>query len=275
MRSAIRHVCAGDHLVPIRTLLVDDEEIARRGLRVRLERAKEIEIIGECQNGVEAIETIDLLSPDLVFLDVQMPELSGFDVLRSVRPKVMPHVVFVTAFDQYAVRAFEVDALDYLLKPIDDERFAATLRHACKVMRGTRDVAYARQIAEAIASLTQNPAPAVDRLGSDKLAIPTRGRVMLIALADIDWIEAADNYVSVHVGKKAWLLRESISALDQRLTPKGFARIHRSTIVNAQRVTELRSLPTGEFAIVLADGTTLRMSRSYRAVLDQLVGNVR
>jgi two-component system LytT family response regulator len=261
--------------MPIRTLLVDDEEIARRGLRVRLERANDIEIVGECENGLEAIGAINLLSPDLVFLDVQMPELSGFDVLSSLRPKSTPHVVFVTAFDQYAVRAFEVHALDYLLKPIDDERFAATLRHAREVMLGTCDGAYARQFAEAIASLTRNGTLAADRLGSDRLAIPTGDRVMIIRLADIDWIQASDNYVSIHVGKKSWLLRETISALDQRLTPRGFARIHRSTIVNAQRVTELRSLPNGEFSVVLTDGTTLRLSKSYRAALDQLVGNVR
>lgn len=261
--------------MPIRTLLVDDEEIARRGLRVRLERAKDIEIVGECQNGAEAIEKINLLSPDLVFLDVQMPELSGFDVLRSVRPKATPHVVFVTAFDEYAVRAFEVHALDYLLKPIDDERLAATLRHVREVMLGTRDGAYARQFAEAVASLTRSGALPPDRLGSDRLAIPTGDRVMIIRLTDIDWIQASDNYVSIHVGKKSWLLRETISALEQRLTPKGFARIHRSTIVNAQRITELRSQPNGEFAVVLTDGTTLRMSKSYRAALDQLVGNAR
>jgi two-component system LytT family response regulator len=258
----------------IRTLLVDDEEIARRGLRVRLERANDIEIIGECQNGVEAIDAINLLSPDLVFLDVQMPELSGFDVLRSVRPQATPHVVFVTAFDQYALRAFEFHALDYLLKPIDDERFAATLRHAREVMLA-RDGAYARQFAEAIASLTRSAALPADRPGSERLAIPTGDRVLIVRLADIDWIQASDNYVTIHVGKKSWLLRETISALEQRLTPKGFARIHRSTIVNAQRVTELRSLPNGEFAIVLTDGTALRLSKSYRAALDQLAGNAR
>jgi two-component system, LytTR family, response regulator len=261
--------------VPIRTLLVDDEEIARRGLRVRLERAKDIEIVAECQNGAEAIESINLLSPDLVFLDVQMPELSGFDVLRAVQPKAMPYVVFVTAFDEYAVRAFEVHALDYLLKPIDDERLAAALRHVREVMLGTRGSAYARQFAEAIASLTRTGALPPDQVGSDRLAIPAGDRVMIIRLADIDWIQASDNYVSIHVGKKTWLLRETISALEQRLTPKGFARIHRSTIVNAQRVTELRSQPNGEFAVVLTDGTTLRMSKSYRAALDQLVGNAR
>lgn len=261
--------------MPIRTLLVDDEEIARRGLRVRLERANDIEIVGECQNGVEAIAAINLLSPELVFLDIQMPEVSGFDVLRDARPKSTPHVVFVTAFDQYAVRAFEVHALDYLLKPVDDERFAATLRHAREVMLGTRDGAYARHFAEAMASLARSCALPADRLGSDRLAVPDGDRVMIIRLADIDWLQAADNYVSIHVGKKTWLLRETISALDQRLASKGFVRIHRSTLVNAQRVTELRSQPNGEFAVVLTDGTTLRLSKSYRAALDQLVGKAR
>lgn len=261
--------------MPIRTLLVDDEEIARRGLRVRLERANDIEIVGECRNGLEAIGAINLLSPELVFLDIQMPELSGFDVLRSARPKSTPHVVFVTAFDEYAVRAFEVHALDYLLKPIDDGRFAETLRHAREVLLGTRDDGYARQFAEAIASLARSGALPGDPLGSDRLAIPDGDRVMIIRLPDIGWIQASDNYVAIHVGKKAWLLRETISALDQRLTPKGFVRIHRSTIVNSQRVTELRSLPNGEFAVVLTDGTILKLSKSYRGALDQLVGNVR
>lgn len=261
--------------MPIRTLLVDDEEIARRGLRVRLEHTTDIEIVGECRNGVEAIESINLLSPDLVFLDVQMPELSGFDVLRSARPKVPPHVVFVTAFDEYAVRAFEVHAVDYLLKPVDDDRLAATLRHVREVMLGARDGAYARQFAEALASLTRSGPALPERVGSDRLPIPVGDRVMIVRLPDIDWIQASDNYVAIHVGKKSWLLRETISALDRRLTPNGFVRIHRSTIVNAQRVTELQSLPNGEFAVVLTDGTTLRMSKSYRAALDQLVGNAR
>jgi len=262
-------------MMSIRTLLVDDEEIARRGLRVRIERVSEIEIVGECRNGSEAISAINLLSPDLVFLDVQMPVLSGFDVLRSLRPQLTPHVIFVTAFDKYALRAFEVHALDYLLKPIDDERFAATLRHAREVMIGRHNGSYARQFAAAIASLTRNGTAPEEPLGCDRLAIPARDRVVFVRLADIDWIQAADNYVSVHVGRKVWLLRETISALDERLTRKGFVRIHRSTIVNAHRITELRSLSGGEFAVVLTDGTTLRLSKSYRAALDQLVGNAR
>lgn len=259
----------------IRTLLVDDEDIARRGLRVRLERAADIEIVGECRNGAEAIESINLMSPDLVFLDVQMPEVSGFDVLRSAQPKVTPHVVFVTAFDEYAIRAFEVHALDYLLKPVDDDRLAATLRHVREVILKSDGGAYARQFAEALASLTRSGVPPPERASSDRLAIPVGDRMMIVRLAEIDWIQAADNYVAIHVGKKSWLLRETISAMDRRLTPNGFVRVHRSTIVNAQRVTQLQSLQNGEFAVVLADGTTVRMSKSYRAALDQLVGKAR
>jgi two-component system, LytTR family, response regulator len=260
--------------VPIRTLLVDDEEIARRGLRVRLERANDIEIVGECGNGVEAIERINVLSPELIFLDIQMPELSGFEVLRAAQPKAIPHVVFVTAFDEYALRAFEVHALDYLLKPVDDERLAATLRHVREVM-SARDGTCARQFAEAIASFTRSAARPSGPVGADRLAVPTRDRVMIIRVADIDWIQASDNYVDIHVGQKSWLLRETISALDRRLTPSGFVRIHRSTIVNSQRVTELQSLANGEFSVVLTDGTVLRMSKSYRGALDQLIGKVR
>jgi two-component system, LytTR family, response regulator len=258
--------------MPIRTLLVDDEENGRRGLRVRLEKANDIQIIGECENGTEAVTAIDELTPDLVFLDIQMPEMSGFEVLKTIKPPVTPHIIFVTAFDQYAVRAFEVHALDYLLKPIDGERFAAALRHARSAMAGTRDGSYGRQIAEALTALTR-AAPPAQRPGSDRLAIPDGDRVMVLRVADIDWIQASDNYVSINVGKKAWLLRETISSMEQRLSAHGFARIHRSTIVNTQRVAELRSLSNGDFSVILSDGMTLRLSKTYRSALDQVAGN--
>jgi two-component system LytT family response regulator len=185
---------------------------------------------------------------------------------------LVPHIVFVTAFDQYAVRAFEVHALDYLLKPIDDERLADALRHARAALSDVRDGAYARQVVTAFAALTKSGLIAPPA-GSDRIAIPVDGRLTLVRVTDIDWLGALGNYVSVHVGTKSWLLRETISAMEQRLAPHGFVRIHRSTLVNIQRVIELRSLRDGEFTVVLGDGTALKLSRSYRDALDQLVGN--
>jgi two-component system, LytTR family, response regulator len=253
----------------MRALLVDDEEIARRGLRIRLERAGDVEVVGECVNGAQAIAAIKRLTPDVVFLDVQMPELSGLDVAQSLPPQSLPHIVFVTAFDQYAVRAFEVHALDYLLKPIDDRRLAATLRHARDAICDVRDGAYARQIVAAFAGLTPNGAGAPV---NDRIAIPLDDRLAVVRISEIDWVGALGNYVSLHAGKKSWHLRETVSAMEQRLAPHGFVRIHRSTLVNMQRVTELRSLRNGEFSVALADGTLLKLSRGYRDAIDLLIG---
>lgn len=244
----------------MRALLVDDEEIARRGLRIRLERAGGVQIVGECSNGPEALEAVRRLAPDVVFLDIQMPEFSGMEVARSLPDQSRPHLVFVTAFDQYAVRAFEVHALDYLLKPINDERLAATLRHVREVISDVRDGAHA--------AAAPNPVP------SDRIAIPVDDRLAVVRVAEIDWLGALGNYVSLHVGKKSWHLRETVSAMERRLAPHGFVRIHRSTIVNVQRVTELRSLTNGEFSVALADGTTLKLSRGYRESLDLLIGRL-
>jgi two-component system, LytTR family, response regulator len=249
--------------VTIRTLLVDDEELARRGLRVRLERAGDIAVIGECANGSEAIAAIGKLAPDLVFLDVQMPEVSGFDVIAGLDPKRAPHIIFVTAFDQYAVKAFDVNALDYLLKPIDDERFAQALRRARDALASSRDENFGARLNAGVASFRQ---------GSDRLAIPAGDRVVVLRIAEIDWVEASGNYVSLHIGKKAWLLRETIAAMDQRLAPHGFARIHRSTLVNVERVAELRALANGEFAVLLRCGRELKLSRSFRHALAMLSG---
>jgi two-component system, LytTR family, response regulator len=249
--------------VTIRALLVDDEELARRGLRIRLERAGDIAVVGECANGGEAIAAIGKLAPDLVFLDVQMPEVSGFDVIAGLDPKRAPHIIFVTAFDQYAVKAFEVNALDYLLKPIDDERFAQALRRAREALASGRDESFGARLNAGVASFRQ---------GSDRLAIPTGDRVVVVRIAEIDWVEASGNYVSLHIGKKAWLLRETIAAMDQRLAPHGFARIHRSTLVNVERVAELRALANGEFAVLLRDGGELKLSRSFRHALGMLSG---
>lgn len=250
--------------MPIRALLVDDEELARRGLRARLERAGDIAIVGECANGRDAITAIGRLNPDLVFLDVQMPELSGFDVIEAFGAERVPYVIFVTAHDQYAVRAFDVHALDYLLKPLDDERLAQALRRAREALNSPPDEGFGARYAAALGAL---------RPGSDRLAIPSGDRVVVVRIAEIDWVEASGNYVSLHIARKTWLLRDTIAAMDQRLAAHGFARIHRSTLVNTERVSELHTLANGEFAVVLRDGTQLKLSRSYRHALDAVAGS--
>jgi two-component system LytT family response regulator len=253
----------------LRALLVDDEDIARRGLRIRLERAGDIVIVGECCNGAEAVTAIERLAPDIVFLDIQMPELSGMEVAQSLPAEHPPRIVFVTAFDHYAIRAFEVHAIDYLLKPIDDERLASTLQHVRAAVHERRNGAYARQVLEAFEGLRQGQgAPG----SPDRITVPSGDRLTVVRVPDIDWVGALGNYVSLHVGKKSLLLRETICTMQERLEPHGFVRIHRSTIVNIQRVTELRTLSNSEFSVGLTDGTTLKLSRSYRDALERLTG---
>jgi two-component system LytT family response regulator len=253
----------------LRALIVDDEELARRGLKARLKRAG-VSIVGECVNGAEALAAIPRLAPDLVFLDIQMPEMSGLQVAASLDSDSRPLIIFVTAFDDYAVQAFEVHALDYLLKPIDDERLAATLEHVGNVVRSTRDGDFGRRVARAMASMTS--AQTGSGLASGRISVTTGGRIVLVRVSDIDWVEASGDYVSLHVGKKTWLARESIADIAGRFAAEGIVRIHRSTLVNADRVTELHPLSNGEFTVMLRDGSTLKMSRTYRVSLEALSG---
>jgi two-component system LytT family response regulator len=234
------------------TLVVDDEELCRRAIRTRLERARDFAVVGECTSGREAVAAIRRAAPDLVFLDVQMPGMSGFEVMKSLPGNVTPRVIFVTAFDHHAVRAFDVHALDYLLKPIDEARFAAALGHARAALAAART------------GLAREPGA--------RLAVQSGERVVILRVAEIDWVEASGNYVSLHVGARAWLRRETIAQMEQRLMAHGFARIHRSTLVNIDRISELRSGEFGDASIVLCDGTVLRQSRGYSRALEQLVG---
>jgi two-component system LytT family response regulator len=249
----------------IRVLIVDDEPIIRRGLRNQLSRRENYEIAGERCNGRDAVENIRTLRPDLVFLDVQMPELDGFGVISEIGPRDMPVVVFVTAFDEYAVRAFDVNAIDYLLKPFDDERFSRCLaRVEERLVNGhNRD-----PLVEKLASLV---AEQVKGKTADRLAIKNSDRITLLQAEEIDWIEAADNYVEIHTGKHVHLMRETLSNLEQRLQPFRFLRIHRSRLVNADRIKELHPLFHGEYELVLSDGTRLTSSRHYRDVLQRLL----
>jgi two-component system LytT family response regulator len=235
-------------LPPIRTLIVDDEPLARSNLSVLLRRDPAIEIICECGSGVEALARIRDQRPELVFLDIQMPECDGFDVLEMLGADLPPVIVFVTAYDQYALRAFEAGALDYLLKPFDNARFQKALDRA------------KHRLSHALET-PQKPA---------RLVVKNTGEVSFIKISDIDWVEAADYYASLHVGTRTHLLRRSMRELELELPT--FCRIHRSAMVNVERVRGLKLNQQGEFDVILEDGTTLRLSRRYRQQLQSRLG---
>ena len=255
----------------IRTVIADDEELARRGLRALSQRCEDLELICECRNGREAVDAIHRHRPDLVFLDVQMPGKTGFDVISAIAEGQRPHVVFVTAYDNFALRAFEVHALDYLLKPVNEERFDAALTRVRQAMSHATDNAIVQRVRQVAADLQIATSPSMVS-AVDRLPVKANGRIILIRLADIDWIEADQDYVSVHVGDKTWLMRETIAAMELRLALSGFVRIHRSALVNAERVKELRPRDKGEYTVVLNDGTELKLTRNYRASVERLVG---
>jgi two-component system LytT family response regulator len=256
----------------MRAIIVDDEDLARRGIRALLKRAGDVEIVSECGSGEEAIRAISAAEPELVYLDIQMPGKTGFDVIGALPGTKCPHVIFVTAFDRFAIRAFEIHALDYLLKPVNEARFNESLARARAAVAGARDGSMIRRFwemaTELRASQGQNPASSMP----DRIPVKSQGRVIIVNVADIDWVEADGDYVSVHVGAKSWLLRETIAAAEARLALSGFVRIHRSTLVNIYRVRELLPLSKGEFTVVLLDGTELKLSRNYRFALERLLG---
>jgi two-component system, LytTR family, response regulator len=243
-------VCTEEHSTKIRALIVDDEPLARSNLAVLLRFDPEIEIVGECGSGAEALSEICSAKPDLVFLDVEMPECDGFDVLEMLGGDLPPAIVFVTAYDQYALRAFEAGALDYLLKPFDNARFERALD------RAKQKIAQGRNSLRTL----------------DRLAIKNAGRILFVKSSEIDWIEAADYYACLHVGARTHLLRRSMSELDQELSPTLFCRIHRSTIVNLDRVRGLKLGEDGEYEVQLENGTSLPLSRRYRKQLQARLG---
>ena len=254
---------------PIRVLIADDEPPARSRLRHLLARHPGVEVAGETASGALTVAAIRSLAPDLVFLDVQMPDLDGFGVVAEIGPEAMPAVIFVTAFDQYAVRAFEACALDYLLKPFDDERFAKALDRAREeVRRGRLD----GLCGKLLSLLAEGSSPAGDADGSmDRLVIRSAGRVVFVETADVDWIEGAGSYVRLHVGSRSFLLRDTLRHLESSLDPDRFLRIHRSAMVNVRRVRELRPRSHGESRVILRDGTELKASRTYRDRLARLL----
>lgn len=255
----------------IRTLIVDDEPLAREGIRLFLARDPDIEIVGLCTHGQEAVAAIQAHAPDLLFLDVQMPEMNGFEVLAEVGSEQMPVVVFVTAYDRHAVQAFEVHALDYVLKPYDDDRFETALARAKAQVR-QQQVQHLSHRLMALLEQTQGgkaPQPTSSETPYlTRLAVKTGGRVFFIKVEEIDWVEAADYYVRLHVGGKSHLLRETLSGLEAQLDPSQFQRIHRSTIVNLDRIATMEPYLHGDYIVTLQQGKTLRMSRRYRQVLE-------
>ena len=252
---------------PIRTLIVDDEQMARASIRVLLGEDPDIELVGECGSGQEAVSEITARAPELVFLDVQMPRMNGFEVLHALGDNRPFAVVFVTAYDSYALEAFDVHALDYVLKPFDDRRFHRAVERAKDQIRHARlDQGASLQ---APAPPLASPVPANDT--GDRIAIRDAGRTVLVPLAEIDWIEAADYYVQLHVGAKSYLHREPMRDLEARLDAGRFVRIHRSTIVAIDRVVELRPSAHGDHCVRLRDGTDLKLSRARRTRLRQLL----
>ena len=252
----------------IRALIVDDEPLARRRVRRLLAADPEVEVVGDCSNGREAIAAIYAQSADVVFLDAQMPEVDGFQVLEALNGRRLPLIIFVTAYDRYAIKAFEVNALDYLVKPFDKKRFQAAVERAKERLRSETAGAIERRTIALLNQLETN-ANYVDRL-----VIKSGGRVLFLATSAVDWIEAEGKYVRLHVGNESHLLREGISSLEARLNPKQFLRIHRSTIVNMDRIKQLDSWFNGEYRVLLRDGTLLVLSRGFKHKLTELFGSL-
>jgi two-component system LytT family response regulator len=248
-------------------LIVDDEPLARQRIRKLLEAEPDIEVLGECGDGRKAITTIEEERPDLVFLDVQMPGLDGFSVLEHIGIDRMPGVIFVTAYDRYALRAFEVHALDYLLKPFDRERFQKALERARAQINRSRTAEVNKQLLALLEDVKSA------RKYQERFVIKSSNRVLFIRVEEIDWIEAAGNYARLHIGNETHMLRETMSALEEKLDPEKFLRIHRSTIVNIERIQELQPWFHGDYVVLLKDGKQLTLSRSYRQKLQELFGN--
>lgn len=253
--------------MPLTTLIVDDEPLAREGLRLLLSRDPEVSAIREARDGREAVAAIRESSPDLLFLDVQMPEMDGFAVVRNIGAEHMPTVVFVTAHDQYAIQAFEINALDYLLKPVMEERFVKTLARA----KGHISSRVASDSSQQIISLLETIASPRSYL--KRVAVRSAGKTEFVDVEEVDWIEAAENYVEVHAGRVTRLLHVTMNVLEKSLDPENFLRIHRSVIVNVGRIKNLESDAHGEYVITLRDGVRLQSGRTYSGRLRAFINN--
>lgn len=248
---------------PIRTLIVDDEPAARRGVRLLLQQDEDIDIIGEAGDGPQAAEWIRRERPELVFLDVQMPGGDAFETLQRAGPPPLPVVVFVTAYNEHALRAFEVHAVDYLLKPYDDQRFLSALQRAKEAVRQRHHEAAGSRLSrllDYLQSRVDQPADAA----TDRIFIKSSGEIFFLRTTEIDWIEAEGDYMKFHAAGRSHLMRETMARLEARLDPRRFIRIHRSTIVNIDRVRKLSPAFGGDYVVILQDGTKLKLSRGYQ-----------
>lgn len=247
----------------IRTLIADDEAVAREGLRKMLQQEPDLDIIAECADGREAAEAIQELEPDLVFMDVQMPGMNGFEALMAVEMDEFPIIIFVTAYDQYALRAFEVHAVDYLVKPFTNRRLQEAVQQARQHLEKDRVAELNQQIEDLLDRLDAPPRGKAPSSYVQRIPVRKRRRVRFIDVGDIDWLEAADNYVNLHVGDASHLVRSTLSEMEERLDPEQFLRIHRSRIVNIDRIREVHPRGSGDCLLVLDDGTELLSSRTY------------
>jgi two-component system, LytTR family, response regulator len=250
----------------IRVCVIDDEPIACRKVQRLLKEDLEIEVVQVCNNGEKAREAIQTHHPDLIFLDVQMPEMDGFEVLKSLKIEKLPYVVFVTAYDSYAIQAFRVHALDYLLKPFDKKEFLETLKRAKAQVKRDRAKGGTSDLKDLLKEMTSRPPFA------ERLVIKSYGKIIFLKVDEIDWIEAQGKYELVHAGKQSHLIREGMSKLEAELDPRKFVRIHKSTIVNVDRIEHLQPLFHADFRAILRNGTALTISRRYRERLEELLG---
>ena len=250
----------------LRVLIVDDEPVARRRIRRLLREERDVEIAGECGDGLSAVSAIRAMAPDLVLLDVQMPEMDGFEVLQALGAEERPACIFVTAFDRYALRAFEVHAIDYLLKPIEGARLQQAVERARARIAERRGARLDPDLLALLKDLRHG------RKFLTRLPVKADGRLLVIDLADVDHITAADNYVTLHAGPRRYVARETMARLERELDPARFVRIHRSTIVQADRIKELLPDFHGDFVVVLREGARLTLSRTYRRKVEELLG---
>jgi two-component system LytT family response regulator len=249
----------------MRTIIADDESPARQKLRIMLGSEPGVQLLAECQDGGETIRALAEFKPDLLMLDIQMPDLDGFEILSRISPDAMPIIIFTTAYDRHAVRAFEAHALDYLLKPFDQERLHQAVNRARSELLRAKDRDATHRILDYLSESAERPRS--DR----RLVVKAGGRIVFLSFDEIDWVEAAANYVKINVGKQSYLLRKGIGEIEERLGPTQFVRIHRSIIVNIKRIKELQPVNSGEYIVVLKDGKEVSCSRGYRAGLQQLI----